>query len=319
MACRWRQRITSFKPAALTHPRAPQLRKDFDLDQFQHMESTREGFSTARDVLLSEKNRRLRLYDNPNNFHEPWTCEDMVQQNWEILEEIRSHQTKLRSSDTKQWEIRKPFSRRLEGFGFVDIISNQSGLEPRFAELKGSGANWLKATTQSGAINILGSSFGELVVPLPGECKMIRSVPQGLDLLVMPIKRLELIAEKYGEINNDSIKLINGVFLNDPQSSLGSKPCGCTISSAPGYCGKRVTELQCQRKKVHKARRKLETDVLVEYPAGAVIIGLHNALKSGNQRDRTDERGLSMPGAQVNGADSGIDVGSVSSNETRTS
>ncbi|PPJ57447.1 hypothetical protein CBER1_04400 [Cercospora berteroae] len=256
--------------AAMTHPDAPEIGRGLPkspVDAF-----TYAGASTdAKDILRDKQNRELIIYDDKEK---PWTFEDLVLQHWSTFEEMKSHHFKLRAGETKQWEVSNPLSRRLEGFGFVDILTREPCM-PRYHSLSNQASQWLQFTTQCGAINILGSGFGDLIAPLAGCKKTLQSLPCGHDLIAAPVGLLHRIARRIGMVSVSSIELCDGVYWNDPLRSFASDPCQCIESSQKDLmwrCGGGVTNLE-GRAAENKSKRRRLVDTMSDYSRGAIILG----------------------------------------------
>lgn len=256
--------------AAMTHPDAPEIGRSLPkspVDSF-----TYAGANTdAKDILLDKQNRELIIYDDKEK---PWTFEDLVLQHWSTFEEMKSHHFKLRAGETKQWEVSNPLSRRLEGFGFVDILTREPCM-PRYHSLSSQASRWLQFTTQCGAINILGSGFGNLIAPLTSCKKTLEALPCGHDLIAAPVGLLHRIARRIGLVSASSIELCDGVYWNDPSRSFASDPCQCIESPQKDLmwrCGGGITSLE-GRAGVNNCKRRRLVEMIGDYSRGAIILG----------------------------------------------
>ncbi|PIA97553.1 hypothetical protein CB0940_05841 [Cercospora beticola] len=275
--------------AAMTHPDAPEIGRGLPkspVDSF-----TYAGANTdAKDILLDKQNRELIIYDDKEK---PWTFEDLVLQHWGTFEEMKSHHFKLRAGETKQWEVSNPLSRRLEGFGFVDILTREPCM-PRYHSLSGQASRWLQFTTQCGAINILGSRFGNLIAPLTSCKKTLEALPCGHDLIAAPVGLLHRIARRIGLVSASSIELCDGVYWNDPSRSFASDPCQCIESPQKDLmwlCGGGITSLE-GRAGVNNCKRRRLVEMICDYSRGAIILG--------GRSSRFDDRlGVESSEAQV--------------------
>lgn len=267
--------LLHIRRAGLTSPHAPIEPLLSIENRFIHKDNLTPGRMTATDILLDKSNRKLVLYDGEGKHGQSWCFEDLVLENWSILGEIRSQQAKIQSSESK-WEIRNPFTVRLEGFEFNELVSGVTPIRPRCAKLEASGAKWIQFTNKCGAINIIGSGFGELLRPAVQDCEGCIELPHGVDFLAAPIGRLYSIAQRYGRVESYFLELVHGIFWNDPSSSFGSSICRC-IS---GICGKTVSELQEKRQPSPSTTRQATSSLLEHHPLAAIIIGLESALRS---------------------------------------
>ncbi len=266
--------------AALTSPHAPRIPDNDAVHKFVHRDGTIPGRVTASDILLEPSNRGIVLYEDERDAGKAWRFEDLVLEHWALLEEMKSHQAKLKCSDPRKWELKNPFSTKLEGFGFNDRISGDSPFSPRFAQLKESGANWLRFTTQSGAINILGSSFGELFTTSSPHCTYLGGLPCGADFLAAPLERIFPIAQKYGDISSPTeyVEVVRGVFWNDPGGPLRHQCSHCTNKDRANSCSLAMTQLSGG---IRFALPKplVRENIFTAHPLAAVIIGRQSAVK----------------------------------------
>ena len=200
-------------------------------DKFMHLDShgRATGRGTPRDVLLHNHNRQLHILPGMGECCEctegdedsgsrsdidcsAWCFEDLVLHFAGTLDQIVEHQVKLRNS--QQWEVKYPFSspKTLEGFSFLDVLEMKPALKPRACKLSPSASQWLKMTNTAGAINILGSDFGQLIRPVVEECEYRRYAPCGNDLLVAPVEILKGIAGSRCGVHEDCLELAKRVF-----------------------------------------------------------------------------------------------------------
>ncbi|KAK5120875.1 hypothetical protein LTR85_005942 [Meristemomyces frigidus] len=305
-------------------PHTPDYEQEFAdrlVGQFMHTDSGKPGRERAHKILLDSHNRNIVVYKGsaPGQQGERHECdfkfEDIVTQMFEVLTEMQSHQDKIR--EAPKWDlpsVKSPFTANLEGFDFADILSMQRPLRPRFAELSFSGPSWLKVTAKSGAINILGSGFGELVQP-KSKCVRCQEIPQGFNLLAAPAALLKVIADRNGEVHDESLELVEGIFWNGPHLGFGSEHCRCEPLSAEGICAKPITELASRRETCLKGKRKqIVENIFLRCPTAAVIIGresdLRAASKALKRQAEDDESTLAYHDRRGHAWDSGIDVDS---------
>jgi hypothetical protein len=85
---------------------------------------------------------------------------DVVLENWHILEQIQDHQKDMAGPGL---QIRLTDRDKLEGFGFVDIISGTPVIRPRVATLNSSGRGWVDFTRELNAITLMARGFGEII------------------------------------------------------------------------------------------------------------------------------------------------------------
>ena len=298
--------------AALTSRHAPALETGLSsapVAQFVHVDADPNHRATAKEVLLNKQNRKITLYENEDQPSDSWRFEDLVLEMWGMIDEMGSHQAKLRTPDHRKWELSNPFSTRLEGFGFNDIIAGKNCLRPRYAKLASSGGNWLRFTTESGAINILGSCFGELIRSRSSCCKTCIEVPCGADFLAAPTARLLSIAEEMGEVSSDCLKLVHGVYWDDTHKSFGSVPCACLKKSSTSTCGKQITELQGNRRTKFKGKKPAaEENIFETCPSAAIIVGLQAASQRPSLSPSSTSSSPPVSRITSRGSDSGVDM-----------
>jgi hypothetical protein len=149
-----------------------------------------------------------------------------VRQTWHILEQMYDHQSKILASPAIG--LRFTDRDKLEGFGFMDIVSGQNPLRPRVSILKPGGRGWVDFTRSIGAISLLGRGFGDLIVPASDASKLYRAwmnVPKGEDYLVACITTLREICQKNGDINSNPLELAQGIYWHKADKLFES--CSC--------------------------------------------------------------------------------------------
>ncbi|KAK0972900.1 hypothetical protein LTS01_014794 [Friedmanniomyces endolithicus] len=220
--------------AYLSSPYAEPAENDFHthlVEQFQHRDFVKGRWQTAHEVLCNPKNLKIRIghtYEPDNEASTagsdggPLTTlpgmyfKDVVSNFCEIMREIKAHNEDARRRDAEQITAKRPFaSKQIVGFGFADIMSMQQTMQPRFAKLKSSGQSWMKVASQAGAINILGSGFGQLL-SLSNDCKKCTEIPPGQSFLTTSTELLRRIADERGVVSDDYLQLAKGVFLHRP-------------------------------------------------------------------------------------------------------
>lgn len=196
--------------AALSHPSGHFADDSADrlTQQFIHLDQDSNAAKrvTAKDVLMNPANRQIAMFPDLGLSAEEsekastWRFEDLVIHYCNILDNIRGHQIKLQQSH--QWKVQNPLTKpkALEGFGFLDILQMEPDLRPRAVKLTSSASHWLKITEKAGAINILGSNFGDLMAPLQEPCQRQLYVPCGVDFLAAPVGILQQVSELISNI-----------------------------------------------------------------------------------------------------------------------
>jgi hypothetical protein len=198
-----------------------------------------------------------------------WGLKDVVLQNWHLLEQIQDYQTDLCAPGMP---MRLTDRDRLEGFGFLDLISGKSTISPRVATLEASGRGWVDFTRAIAAITLMARGFGELIRPSEDSnalCKSWTQVPRGMDYLVARVLHLWDICEEMGNVSSKSLELVQGLYWHQGGRLYG--PCAHKKSSLP-----------CDRVQVLIPKLSLGTkrrpDPFVGSMNGGVIFGRSNRI-----------------------------------------
>jgi hypothetical protein len=142
---------------------------------------------------------------------------------WRILEQIQDYQTGLSGPGMP---LRFTDRDKLEGFGFMDIVSGERNIGPRLAILKPSGRGWVDFARKIQAITLMSRRLGELIKPSPTSpplCRVWDHVPTGQDYLVARICQLRRICEKIGNIHERSLELVQDLYWH--QGGKLFEPC----------------------------------------------------------------------------------------------
>lgn len=114
---------------------------------------------------------------------EPAYClQHLVQSKWNIIEQIHDHIVRLRNSGPSDLPRLKTL---LEGFEFVDIISEPTQIRPRMIEIQSTAGDWVELMAQNETVNLFGSGFGDLILPAASEdqhemgCIRKDTIPRG--------------------------------------------------------------------------------------------------------------------------------------------
>ncbi|KAK0347678.1 hypothetical protein LTR02_001235 [Friedmanniomyces endolithicus] len=248
--------------AYLSSPYAEPAENDLHthlVEQFQHRDFVKGRWQTAHEILCNPKNLKIRIghtYEPDNEASGAGSDEgpqttlpgmyfkDVVSNFCEIMREIKAHNEDARRRDAEQITAKRPFaSKQILGFGFADIMSMQQTMQPRFAKLKPSGRSWMKVASQAGAINILGSGFGQLL-SLSNNCKKCTEIPPGHSFLTTSTELLRRIADERGVVSDDYLQLAKGVFLHRPNRPNRPQKCQCDATAHGIKCNISVDELQ---------------------------------------------------------------------------
>jgi hypothetical protein len=222
----------------------------FKLEDFHHADSKQGCFAAQKaltdprnmeipifeDVeILSEKTTSMRddgtshLPDGRENLKRitrKWCFQDLVRQTYHVLELIHDNQVKALTSPMVP--IKFTDREKLEGFGFMDIVSGQNDLIPRVATIKRSGRGWVDFTRSIYAITLLGRGFGELIKPAADAndlCKSWKQVPKGKDYLVACVSILKDICTRFGDRDASPLELAKGVCWHKADKLFESCTC----------------------------------------------------------------------------------------------
>ncbi|KAK0270119.1 hypothetical protein LTR35_014367 [Friedmanniomyces endolithicus] len=283
--------------AYLSSPNAEPAEYDLHthlVEQFQHRDFVKGRWQTAHEVLCNPKNLKIRightyepddeassagLEGGPQSTTPGMYFKDIVSNFCEIMREIKAHNEDARRRDAEQITTKRPFaSKQIVGFGFADIMSKQQTMQPRFAKLKSSGQKWSKVAAQAGAINILGSGFGQLL-SLSNSCKKCTEVPTGFSFLATSTELLRRIADERGVVSDDYLQLAKGVFLHRPGRLSRAEQCQCDATAHGIKCDVTVDELQF-RPPGAGAIQPEPASTADTLHGGAVVIGRKKDLES---------------------------------------
>ena len=137
------------------------------LKSFPHTDPS-QGPGAALVVLNNIAITNYTIYEDAPGFGQSpsaglkWGLKDVVLQNWHLLGQMQDYQINLSGPGMP---IRLSDWDRLEGFGFLDMISGKSTIPPRTATLRASGRGWVDFTRQIAAITLFARGFGELIRP----------------------------------------------------------------------------------------------------------------------------------------------------------
>ncbi|KAK0313495.1 hypothetical protein LTR01_001751 [Friedmanniomyces endolithicus] len=283
--------------AYLSSPYAEPAENDLHthlVEQFQHRDFVKGRWQTAHEVLCNPKNLKIRightyepdneassagLEDGPQSTLPGMHFKDVVSNFCEIMREIKAHNEDARRRDVEQITTKRPFaSKQIVGFGFADIMTMQQTMQPRFAKLKSSAQSWMKVASQAGAINILGSGFGQLL-SFSNNCKKCTEVPPGHSFLTTSTELLRRIADERGVVSDDYLQLAKGVFLHRPGRISRSQECQCDATTHGIKCDVTVDELQFRPPRAGAIQPEHASTAKTLH-GGAVVIGRKKDLES---------------------------------------
>jgi hypothetical protein len=201
---------------ALTHESNMLLEVSLDPPEIVVEEIIQADGSTRKETKKTAK----RLL-----FHE------LVQRNLSLFEKLHDHQKLLMESDGI--DLRRIDREKLEGWDFLEIVSGESSLKPRFESLKGSGRAWIDFTREIHTINFLGRSFGQLIQPAEDAstlCEGWKQVPKGNEFLTTCVSTLDEICMRHGNSQARHFELVNGINWHKPQLLFETCDCPSGVS-----------------------------------------------------------------------------------------
>jgi hypothetical protein len=220
----------------------------FKMEDFQHADPE-NGADAAQVALTDARNMEMAIFEDVERWSEStaagqtsmeetkkktitWCFRDLVRQTWHILEQIHDHQTNMLASPGIG--LRFTDRDKLEGFGFMDIVSGQNPLRPRVSVLKSSGRGWVDFTRSIGAISLLGRGFGDLIIPALDSnelCRVWASVPKNQDYLVVCTTMLREICRKNGDTDSNPLELVKDIYWYKADRLFESCRCKSECSS----------------------------------------------------------------------------------------
>ncbi|KAK2607654.1 hypothetical protein N8I77_006317 [Diaporthe amygdali] len=164
-----------------------------------------------------------------------YSLKDRIEDIYEILEQIMTHQADVFSQDGIGFRIKYTLRRQLEGFDFMDVATDEDPLWPRVTTINARGRGWMDLTRALHAISLFGTGFGELLRPSQGlhdcfGCLNNIGVPKGEDYLAVCTSDLQELIEKRGSRNTSPWRLIDEIYWYTPDKAF--EQCQCKKSSA---------------------------------------------------------------------------------------
>ncbi len=202
--------------------------------------------SSAAQVLTDESNLELEIYpDRGEKIEQEQTkhgrgsptvesktsrkrgyylFEDLVDQHFNILEQIMEHQSRAAGQDGVNIKLRA--RKHLEGWDFSELATDHDPY-PRVATLQAAGYGWVDFIRSIGAIPLLGRGFGELIRPVPydGMCPRWESVPKHEYYLAASTYDLEKIMDKFGDPWADPPRLVHDLIWHCPAGMVARCQC----------------------------------------------------------------------------------------------
>ncbi|KAH7413544.1 hypothetical protein BKA64DRAFT_567650 [Cadophora sp. MPI-SDFR-AT-0126] len=203
-----------------------------DLEKFPYANPESDHRAGYQSLQAIGKSKNLYIFMNDPNFGQStsaenrWGVKDVVLENWNILEQIQDHQQDLAGPGM---QIRLTDRDKLEGFGFLDIISGIPTIRPRVATLESSGRGWVDFTRELNAITLMARGFGELMSPAKdcnNLCQGWARVPKGKDYLVARTDHLKSICEEMGNLESQPLELVQDIYWHSGGALFDACSCG---------------------------------------------------------------------------------------------
>lgn len=225
----------------------------FDDSSVQEPAAPFSGKSAAVQFLTNKLNMSLPVYAKPteskmeetttnsgdrarihSSTRRNYSLKDRIEDIYEILEQIMSHQADVFCQDGIGFRIKHTVRRQLEGFDFMDVATDEDPLWPRVTTIKSCGRGWIDFTRALHAITLFGTGFGELLQPSRGlencfKCLTNVEVPKGEDYLAVCTSDLQDLLEKRGNRNIKPWRLIDEIYWHTPDKAF--EECQCRRSS----------------------------------------------------------------------------------------
>ena len=293
--------------------------------------TTFDGRKSSLVALNLEANRGIELYSrksrstDANASESKWCWEQLVEQKWIALEKL--HDYIERSS---QYIAQLPsglLPSTLEGFEFLDILSNKATIKSKSIRLDSNAATWLNMVKDNGILAIFGSGFGDLIVhsssapvAMNTGCSQQLPVPEYNEFLAAPLYVIRKLAENYDEREDGSISLSDSAYWAKPDTCIRKCSCACKKSRK---CLPSLAQLKNDGQLEHvfeamgKKRKSCpKTDIFRCHPNGAVIFGSGMKISTKKPRKRKQNfNDVMRSNTRVRTSDSGVDVGSSNSSQ----
>ena len=195
----------------------------------------KEPSTTSRDdyaikILFDERNMKLPIYpeksevlqeDNESTMQDPrpahktrrryYRVEDRVEELYETLEKLIDHQTN--AAGRAGMKMKAHARRRLEGWDFKDLASDNDPIYPRMTTLHALGKGWVDFIRSIQAVTLFGRGFGEIIRPSTAiACHYWSGVPRHKFYLAACVVDLQQIMETDGDHTANPMKICNGIL-----------------------------------------------------------------------------------------------------------
>ncbi|KAK4442732.1 hypothetical protein QBC34DRAFT_431355 [Podospora aff. communis PSN243] len=268
----------------------------FDETLLQESPDARTGKSASIFVLTNQANLGLPLYAKPESTREEtstsksgarlsvinttrsnYTLQERIEGICDILEQIIAHQVDASTQDGVGFKVTKTLRRRLEGFDFMDVATDEDPMWPRFTNIRATGKGWVDFTRAVHAITLFGSGFGDLFRPTQlgtppcNTCDLNIEVPKGRDHLAVCVSELQEILQRRGSKATAPYRLVDDIYWHSPDKTF--EACQCKTTSPFSTKSDRVQVLVPSSFPKLFSRKLKSPAGLNEHPRGAVLFG----------------------------------------------
>lgn len=228
--------------ATLQHTRLDlQLEGNSDMGKLPDLDDQSLA-SSAMKFLLNKANREMKLYVSRTEFCDEYVdgtakqqikyhyhlLEHEVEHIFNVLEKLLAHQTMVEEGKDGI-DVNLVVQRHLVGWDFDDLITKESPLRRRVADLQTVRSGWLDFTRKIHAVTLFGRGFGELIRPVrmtePQLCKEWSRLPGGMDYLAACIADLQAIMDKQGDPTASPKRLCEDVTWHIDHKAFQACPC----------------------------------------------------------------------------------------------
>lgn len=180
-------------------------------ERFEEEEAKQKGKDTE-DSKTQKKKKGYYLF------------EDLVEQHYNILEQIMDHQRQLAGQNGVNMKAR--VRKHLEGWDFKQLATSNDP-RPRVAMLQAFGYGWVDIIRSIDAITLFGRRFGDIIQPIEfdGMCPQWKSLPTQKYYLAASVFDLNNITENFGNKWANPPRLVHDLLWHCPGDLVA--PCRC--------------------------------------------------------------------------------------------
>ncbi|RSL61850.1 hypothetical protein CEP53_004930 [Fusarium sp. AF-6] len=229
---------------SLEYSKGDKFKSEFLFQEKKFEESSRPfTLDSARDVLLSETNKKLKLYTNEHHSYTEtkdlpsgeietvtktvtsWTTiKDRIEELYETVEKLIDHN----AMSQKGIDVKTRPHDHLNGWDFTDIATDRDPFHLRKAKLPLDMMTWVEFTKAIPAITLFGKGFGDMIRALPqetGGCQAWGTVPKSRHLLCVSVADLRAIIKQIvGDQVTNPITVAPGIVWKNPFSDIQNVP-----------------------------------------------------------------------------------------------